>query len=52
MAMALPTEQPGSSSHSAILGWAVLVLSQHDDCPPWEELDFSSRDTHGHSAAG
>lgn len=24
MAMALPTEQPGSYSHSAILGWAVL----------------------------
>lgn len=45
MAMALPTEQPGFYSHSAILGWAVLAPSQHDDYPHWEELDFSSRDT-------
>lgn len=52
MAMALPTGQPGSYSHSAILGRAVLVPSQYDDCPHWEELDSSSRDTHKPSAAG
>lgn len=52
MAMALPTGQPGSYSHSAILAWAVLEPSQYDDYPHWEELDFSSRDTHGPSAAG